>query len=143
MGDHHLQLLLLSHSVNTILNHLGNQILCASYEVFVDVATVLRKSMYFITGFFPSIFKFATIIKNPMYFVICSTNTMEIFSSFGSICHLVKELSIYIYKLTSLVLILYAGHSMSHSFIIFHRRLSCCYENLFRPVHKKVIKIKK
>ena len=53
-------------------------------------------------------------------------------------------LYIYIYNnLTSLVLILYAGHSMFHSFITFDRRLFCCYENLFQPVHKKVIKVKK
>ena len=32
MGDHHLQLLLLLHPVNTILNRRGNQILYASYK---------------------------------------------------------------------------------------------------------------
>ena len=63
MGNHHLQLLLLLHPINTISNHRGNQIFHASYEVVVDVSTVLPKVYIPHNGLFPTIFKSATKIK--------------------------------------------------------------------------------
>ena len=83
MGDPHLQLLLLLHPVNTILNHRGNQIFYAFYKVLVDV------SRGFITGFFPTLSKCATKIKKIIYFVICSTNATQIFCGLGSIYYLI------------------------------------------------------
>ena len=90
MGDHHLQLHVLSHPVNTVFNYCGNQIFHASYKVFMNVSTVLPKVYIPYNGlFFRTIFKCPTKMKKVIHFVICGTTVTEIFCNLGCICHLV------------------------------------------------------
>ena len=63
MGDHHLQLLLLLHPVNTILNCRGNQIFYASYKGVRRCHSLAQILCTLQQAFFSNIFKCATKIQ--------------------------------------------------------------------------------
>ena len=90
MGDHYLQLLLLLHPVNTILNHRQNQVCHASVcRCLNSLVQSLYTSIYLYKSIFPPSLNVLQKLKKIIYFFICSTTATEIFCSLGSTCYLV------------------------------------------------------